>query len=158
MPESWTRREDPQGRFALSHPADWACGDAVVGAKAITGGAAFVAVGAQGEALFEVYCLQPNALEFYAEVLATEAKRLHPGAEARKPEALVLESRAPCLRLRLEYRERTLRGVEEPFTTDYYLLDGRVRVVSLHFKTPTARHGELADLFESVARGVELAA
>jgi len=155
---SWTRREDPQGRFVLTLPQDWASGDAIVGAKSTSAGAAFVAVDAEGETLFEVYCLQHNDLQFYAQVLASEAKRLHHGAEAGKPEPLLLETRTACLRLRLAYRERTFRGTDEPFTTDYYLLDGRVRVVSLHFKTLTARHGELASVFETIARGVELSA
>jgi hypothetical protein len=146
---------DPRG-FGLELPEDWGMGDEVQRPKSIGQGAALVAAAREGDLLFELYVLKPNPLKLYADLYQENSRRHHLEVRVMGTGVYELDSGHRCLRLTLTDIERMTEGSRTEFTTDYYLVDFGVRVLSLNFKVLTSHYAEREPLFAAVVDSLRL--
>ena len=152
--DTWARFASPTGGFSLDYPGDWLTREQINGP--ISQDSSFVAVDPTGETLFEVFSLVPKPLPFYVAVTERDQKADHHDTTIIASTPFTLESAKECLRITLTYTEPTIRGTEESFTSDYYLINTGSAVLSLNFKVLSAKYQRLRATFETVARKVRL--
>ena len=147
---------DPRKHFSLRYPSDWATGDSVVLPQGAGQGASFIGASPDGEALLEVYSLKANPLKLYAELYQDASRRKNAGTRVVGTGPFELASGQRCVRVTLTAIEPTIRASHAEFTTDYFLVDAGVRVLSLNFKTLTSRFSHWEPVFDKVVRSLDL--
>lgn len=143
---SWS---DPRG-FSLEFPIKWGTGDRVERAQSLSHGAALIAAAPEGDLLFELYVLKPNALKLYGDLYQKNAREHHLETRVVGTGVYELDGGQRCLRLTLTSIERLVAGGRAEFTTDYYIIDAGTRVLSLNFKVLTAHYADREPVFARV--------
>lgn len=147
MTRAWS---DPRG-FSLELPDDWGTGEQVERARSLSQGSTLIAAAPEGDLLFELYVLKPNPLKLYADLYQKNAREHHLETRVVGTGIYELGSGHRCLRLTLTSLERLVEGSRAEFTTDYYLIDAGVRVLSLNFKVLTSHYAGREPVFAKVA-------